>query len=196
MISRDTTPPLQVDILTCSHKGIDLKACGLDGITIEIGHDLNQILSNHNAATSLATLTGMKEKIIYLLPAEDTLISCGRPGYSFNIEHFLWSLLLTLHLDPSFPHFPTVLPAFPTSTPLINQLKYHLNLTCLISLWHPIPGALLWCLVVGVEISEGTPEHSWFVANLMRTVTALALVNWNGVRSCMNQLMDRGTFHA
>jgi hypothetical protein len=48
--------------------------------------------------------------------------------------------------------------------------------------WLPFPGALLWCLIVGIERAKGDEVlYSWFAAQLMRCWVPLSMHRWAGL---------------
>ncbi|KAH8807893.1 hypothetical protein F5884DRAFT_348749 [Xylogone sp. PMI_703] len=68
---------------------------------------------------------------------------------------------------------------------LVEQLKTHLNESFIESFWSPFPGALLFCLVIGLRTSKNTRYRPWFMANLIRVTTGLAFETWEGLKECL-----------
>jgi len=191
--------PVRCNILTFTTGVIDQDAYALDRTTSQVVHNLEKLLTNHDTSTSSTLWPDMEHCIISRYLPEGECSSSGKASQCAISEAMFVAMHLALHLDssvsellPTSFHF-TASSLTNTTASLTTQLKNTLNLSALSSLWYPIPGALLWCLVVGVETSQRTPEHPWFVANLLRAVTALAFVDWDGVKSCMEQLVTRGT---
>jgi hypothetical protein len=62
---------------------------------------------------------------------------------------------------------------------LLQALKSYLESTDFINDWLHIPGAQLWCLVVGIYVSrENGRFYSWFVSRLSWSWSALSLCRW------------------
>jgi hypothetical protein len=97
-------------------------------------------------------------------------------------DHMLASIRLAaaFNLSPIRPHGT------------VEQLKYHLNETFTGTSWHFIPGVLLWCFITGVISSKEKSERTWFVANLIRLVTGLALEKWDALKETMHHFCGLG----
>jgi hypothetical protein len=61
----------------------------------------------------------------------------------------------------------------------LRELHELLNYTDISNYWKDIPGALIWCLAVGVNQSWDCSEYSWFMAHLMPMLMMLAMQCWN-----------------
>ena len=187
--------PARCNILTFATGSIDLGPSEMDNMTVQVIRTLDTILTNQDPSTRSTMLADIEHYFISLWPVEIPSQPSDMPSNSSISEHTLPAIIIALHLDTYLPELVITPSILPTEGSLITQLKYHLNLSAIHSLWYPVPGALLWCLVVGVEASQSTSLHPWFVANLMRAVTALGFIDGEGVKSCMQQLMRRGVGH-
>jgi len=189
IVVHDPMSPNRCNILTFGTNVINLDADGSGGTTQQVSESLEYILTSYKTSTPSTVSAGVENYIISPQPADTPNPSSAQTSIS---EHTIPAIYLAIHLDSSLPGVLTTSYSSSNLTPLIKKLKYHLNLSPLNNLWQPIPGALIWCLLVGVEASQGMPEYPWFVANLMKAVTALTFVDWEGVKSCMQQLVNRG----
>jgi hypothetical protein len=52
-----------------------------------------------------------------------------------------------------------------------KQLRRHLNQTTMRLFWQPIPGAVLWRIIVRATAAQGTAGRTWLIANLVRFTT-------------------------
>jgi hypothetical protein len=67
-----------------------------------------------------------------------------------------------------------------------HTLKDYLLHSDMSTLWMPFPGALLWCLVVGAQRSQGDDVlWSWFQAQLMWCWIPLAMRRWDGLEKAL-----------
>ncbi|RFU29716.1 hypothetical protein B7463_g6593, partial [Scytalidium lignicola] len=56
------------------------------------------------------------------------------------------------------------------------NLRKALEKTRLFEFWEPLPGAVIWCLAIGVNVCEKGLLQSWFLVHLLRTVITYALL--------------------
>lgn len=54
-------------------------------------------------------------------------------------------------------------------------LKTLLRQTDLNGFWGSLPGALIWCLVIGARLSNTRPLHKWFMMQTTRITCAMAM---------------------
>lgn len=78
----------------------------------------------------------------------------------------------------------------PGSTHGPQKLKAVLELTNLYNFWHPIPGALIWCLAIGVTLSPKGPLKSWFLVQFSRIATTYSLVEWDGLERSLRIILS------
>lgn len=57
----------------------------------------------------------------------------------------------------------------------ILHLKTLLRQTDLNGFWGSLPGALIWCLVIGARLSNTQPLHKWFMMQTTRITCAMAM---------------------
>jgi hypothetical protein len=78
----------------------------------------------------------------------------------------------------------------------LHALKDTLERTDMTGYWLPLPGALLWCLLVGVDGAFGDNMlYTWFASQLQRVWIALSIYRWEGLQrslSCFGWLLSLG----
>jgi hypothetical protein len=145
------------------------------------------IFDDHNLSnTAVQMLSAIERRLLCLdavhSPENTSEVLQHYPSLhnSANTEadHVLESLHLACDLNFSAPGQSPSLAS-------IGLLKFHLNATSLETSWQPFPGALLFCLVVGMAASKATSYRTWFLANVIRLTTNLAFGNWDGLRECL-----------
>lgn len=57
----------------------------------------------------------------------------------------------------------------------LMKLKYLLKQTDLENFWGTLPGALIWCVVIGVRLSPPSPVRKWFIMQTTRTSCVMAM---------------------
>jgi hypothetical protein len=99
-----------------------------------------------------------------------------------TVDHVLQALITTTIIQFQYLH-----PSCPfTRLQKIAKLKYHLSKTPIQTYWKPIPGALLWCFLVGVVASRNCTERPWFLANMIRGTCGIAFENLDGLRVALD----------
>lgn len=82
------------------------------------------------------------------------------------------------------------------SSRMLQALKDMLERTDMTGYWLPLPGALLWCLLVGVDRALGNNTlYTWFASQLQRAWIALSIYRWQGLQrslSCFGWLLRLG----
>ena len=106
--------------------------------------------------------------------AEAQAVSLG--AYSLSAiaqDHVFQALLITINLQ-----FPEVISVSYigclSHTEKLRRLQYHIRQSPKHDYWTPIPGALIWCLMVAISASKGLPIKEFFVANMMRATIGVA----------------------
>ena len=98
-----------------------------------------------------------------------------------NEDHVLQALLLTSALQ--FPQLATTSRIRNADRgERLRQLQYHITRSPSHNYWRPLPGALLWCLMVGTSRSRGVHQRGFFLANLIRATCGLAFTSCEPVR--------------
>lgn len=177
--------PLRQNIFTLCQDSIDAVVHGFSNESIQLLSALEGMFAYPYPSASEISL----DQSIYLILTRD-LENKDSSGVEKNMvaksDNILDSLYLavSLHLDAQSCEAAT--------SRLVTALKHCLNKTTLQSFWHPLPGALLFCLIVGVAASKGKPERPWFVANLIRLTTGLAFENMEGLTDTLYCLSEIG----
>jgi hypothetical protein len=143
---------------------------------------LEQLFSHPAAAISVDIFADLTESSLSLKILGDEML---KDEIYNEHDHVLASLLLAMLLNSSSLDSNSTLKC-------IERLKNHLNETSIQSFWHPFPGALIFCLIVGMATSKNTLYRPWFVANLMRVTTGLAFENWEGLKQCLYCFSELG----
>lgn len=70
---------------------------------------------------------------------------------------------------------------------LRQKLKDALEQTDPSRSWLPVPGALLWCLLVGLNYSRGDQVlYPWFAAQLLRSWTPVGFYRWDRLQQALD----------
>jgi len=79
---------------------------------------------------------------------------------------------------------------------MLQALKESLDKTNLSDYWLPIPGALLWCLLIGVNMTHDTHTlYPWFTSQLLSFWVPISLHRWQGFQrslDCFGRLFKCG----
>ncbi|KAH8801378.1 hypothetical protein F5884DRAFT_806433 [Xylogone sp. PMI_703] len=79
---------------------------------------------------------------------------------------------------------------------MLYHLQHALEQTDLAYYWLPLPGALLWCLLVAIDRTYGDDKlYPWFVSQLLRLWVPLSLQRWGGLQRSLHYfgwLLKRG----
>lgn len=70
-----------------------------------------------------------------------------------------------------------------------KQLRAALEKTRLFEFWEPLPGALIWCLAICVNVCENGTLKNWFLAHLSRTAVTYALIRFKQLHECMMTIL-------
>lgn len=65
--------------------------------------------------------------------------------------------------------------ADPRLAQAVTHLKHLLHQTDLDTFWGSLPGALIWCLVIGARLSPPGSARKWFLMQVVRTGCAIAM---------------------
>lgn len=76
------------------------------------------------------------------------------------------------------------------TTPALYDMKHILQKTDLDNFWGPVPGALIWCLVIGVRLSPAGPIRKWYMMQTTRSTCALAMNLCEVVLDNMQMILD------
>lgn len=65
---------------------------------------------------------------------------------------------------------------------LVILLRDSLEKTNLVGYWNGLPGALIWCLLVGSTEDSSNHYYSWFISQLLRTLMGIPADYWDELR--------------
>lgn len=71
----------------------------------------------------------------------------------------------------------------------IAHLKHLLHQTDIDGFWGPLPGALIWCLAIGVRLSQPGSIRKWFMMQIQRTSCAMAQDGCEKVIQCLRTVL-------
>ncbi|CEJ57222.1 hypothetical protein PMG11_05923 [Penicillium brasilianum] len=71
----------------------------------------------------------------------------------------------------------------------VAHLKHVLRQTDLDGFWGPLPGALIWCLVIGARLSQPGSSRKWFMMQIQRTSCAMAQDGCEKVILCLRTVL-------
>lgn len=65
--------------------------------------------------------------------------------------------------------------ADPRLAQAVTYLKHLLHQSDMDTFWGPLPGGLIWCLVIGARLSPPGSTRKWFLMQVVRTNCAIAM---------------------
>ncbi|KAJ5594254.1 uncharacterized protein N7459_000462 [Penicillium hispanicum] len=71
----------------------------------------------------------------------------------------------------------------------LGHLKDLLQRTNLVGFWENLPGALIWCLVIGARLSSSRPIRQWFLMQTTRITCALAMSSCDAVLQSLRAVL-------
>lgn len=71
----------------------------------------------------------------------------------------------------------------------VAHLKHLLHQTDVDGFWGPLPGALIWCLVIGARLSQPGSARKWFMMQIQRTCCAMAQDGCDMVLRCLQTVL-------
>lgn len=74
--------------------------------------------------------------------------------------------------------------------PALYDMKDLLQKTDLDNFWDLLPGALIWCLIIGVRLSPVGPLRKWFMMQTTRSTCALAMNICEAVLDNVQMILD------
>jgi hypothetical protein len=71
----------------------------------------------------------------------------------------------------------------------VTHLKYLLHRTDMDVFWGPLPGAMIWCLVIGARLAQPGSARKWFMMQIQRTCCAMAVETCERVLRCLRTVL-------
>jgi hypothetical protein len=71
----------------------------------------------------------------------------------------------------------------------VSHLKYLLHRTNMDVFWGPLPGAMIWCLVIGARLAQPGSARKWFMMQIQRTCCAMAVETCERVLRCLRTVL-------
>jgi hypothetical protein len=77
----------------------------------------------------------------------------------------------------------------PSLTQGVTLLKRLLHQTDMDVFWGPLPGAMIWCLVIGARLAQPGSARKWFMMQIQRTCCAMAMDGCEMVLRCLRTVL-------